>query len=216
MEKQDAIVDRLKQAIIEADFEGAPKITEEALKAGIQADVLMHRGVSDGLSELEQKLFNGYKTWGHPLLFMGAEAARRSLELLEPYFKPNEENAIGTVVMGTPSGDVHDLGGKMVALALIAAGFKVVYLGRDVAPSLFVHKVKEHGADILAISSYQTTGFSRIEEILSLLSAAGLKDKVKVMVGGPCITPKFADSKGLGYGAHASDAAKLAKEYMGR
>ena len=216
MNKEDEIVNRLKQAIIDADFDATPRITQEALQAGVDTHVLMEKAISDGLSELEEKLFNGYKTWGHPLLFMGAEAARRSLELLEPYFTPREENVLGTVVLGTPSGDVHDLGGKMVALALIAAGFKVVYLGRDIAPSLFVHKVKESGAQILAISSYQTTGFAKIEEILKLLSASKMGNKVKVIVGGPCITQKFADKFGLGYGKHASDAAQLAKQYVGR
>ncbi len=216
MEQENDLVNALKRAIIDADFDATPVITGEALKAGVPADVLMQKGISEGLSELEEKLFNGYKTWGHPLLFMGAEAARRALELLEPLFKPREENVLGTVVLGTPSGDVHDLGGKMVALALIAAGFKVIYLGRDVPPSLFVHKVKESGAQILAISSYQTTGFSRIQAILDLLAASGMADKVKVMVGGPCITEKFAGKLGLGYGRHASDAAQLAKSYVGR
>jgi len=211
----DEFVNTLKVAIIDGDFDSAPKITEDALKAGAKPEVLMGKAISEGINELEEKLFGGYKAWGHPILFFAVEAARRSLELLEPHFKPRGEQILGTVVLGTPTGDVHDMGGKMVALTLMAAGFKVIYLGRDVPSSLFIHKVRESGAKILAISSYQTTGFDRIREILDLLSAAGIRDKVKVMVGGSSITEKFADKFALGYGRYASEAVKLAKKYVG-
>jgi methylmalonyl-CoA mutase cobalamin-binding domain/chain len=119
------------------------------------------------------------------------------------------------VVLGTPAGDTHDLGAKMVAMALTAAGFKVDYLGHDVALTHFVHKVQETDADILAISSYQTSGFKKIEEILELLETAKLNDKVKVILGGSVITEKFANQLNVGYGRGAADAVKLAKSYVG-
>ena len=141
------------------------------------------------------------------------EAVRRCLEVLQPQLKHREP--LGTVVLGTPQGDVHDVGGKMVAIALTAAGFEVVYLGRDVPVSLFVHKAREADAEILAISCYQTTGFDRIKKILNLLTAARMRDSIKVMVGGTVITEKFADEYGLLYAKNASDAVKLAKKCIG-
>ncbi len=209
------LVEKLKQAIIEAEFDLAPRITEEALKAGVAPKALMEQGISEGIMELEDKLFHGYRVWGHPILYMAVEAARRSLLILEPYFKLPEGEALGTVVLGTPEGDVHDMGGKMVALNLTAAGFKVIYLGRDVPSSLFVHKVRESGAQILGISSYQANSFERFLEIQDLLVKAGLKDKVKVMAGGCAITQKFTDKLGIGYGKTASDAVRLARQYVG-
>jgi len=208
-------VKKLRAAIIEADFDTAPQITEEALRAGVAPKVLMEEGISKGIMELEDKLFQGYRVWGHPILYMAVEAARRSLLVLEPLFKLPEEEALGTVVLGTPEGDVHDMGGKMVALSLIAAGFRVIYLGHDVPSSTFVHKVKESAAEILGISSYQANSFEKIVEIQDMLEKAGLKDKVKMMAGGCAITQKFTDKLGLGYGKTASDAVRLAQQYVG-
>lgn len=209
------VVDKLKSAILDADFDSAPRLTEEALKSGVKPEVILQKAISEGIGELETKLFHGYKVWGHPNLFLGYEAVRRSLLVLETYFESGDREILGTVVLGTPEGDVHDMGGKMLALHLTAAGFKVVYLGRDVPLSLFVHKVKENNAQILAISSYQTNSHERIKVILELLSAAGLRDKVKVMAGGCAITEKFADKFGIGYARTASDGVKLAKKYIG-
>ena len=208
-------VKKLRAAIIEADFDTAPQITEEALRAGVAPKVLMEEGISKGIMELEDKLFQGYRVWGHPILYMAVEAARRSLLVLEPLFKLPEEEALGTVVLGTPEGDVHDMGGKMVALSLTAAGFRVIYLGHDVPSSTFVHKVKESAAEILGISSYQANSFEKIVEIQDMLEKAGLKDKVKMMAGGCAITQKFTDKLGLGYGKTASDAVRLAQQYVG-
>jgi trimethylamine corrinoid protein len=223
MNDTDKITDRLKKAIMAGEVDTATEVTQEALKAGVPAELLREKAVSQGIKELEEKLYGGTcivrggrctcKVWGHPVLFMGMEAARRSLEVMEPVLKPHKP--LGTVVMGTPQGDVHDLGGKIVAIALTAAGFRVVYLGRDVSTSFFVHKARETGADILAISCYQTTGFDRIKKILDLLMATGIRDSIKVMVGGTVITEKFADEFGLLYARTASDAVKLAKKCIG-
>ena len=212
--KETDVMDKLKIAILEGEVDAAPEITQEALNAGI-AGKRLREAVSQDIAELEEKLYGGRhktcgKVWGHPILFMGIESARRSLQVLQPHLKNLEP--LGRVVMGTPQGDVHDAGGKMVAIALTAAGFEVFYLGRDVPLTLFVHKVRERGADILAISSYQTSGFSRIEEILRLLEAAQMRERVKVMVGGPTISAHFARKYGLLYANRASQAVELAKK----
>ncbi len=210
------IIKELKNAIFEAKFDMTRRITEEALKKGILPKLLMEKSIYEGIRDLEKELFKGYKVWGHPTFFLSIEAARRSLEIIEPYLDPQDEEVLGTVVLGVPAGDTHDMGAKMLALTLMSANFQVVYLGMDVPSSLFVNKAMENEAQILAISSYQPTGFARIMEILDLLAARGLRDKVKVMVGGCSITKKFADKYGLGYAEQASAAVMLAKEYVGR
>jgi len=212
-DKENKIIDKLKKAILEGEVDLAPEITQKALKVGVQAELIREKAVSEGIKELEEKLYGGHKVWGHPILFMGMEAARRCLEVLQPRLKPHKP--LGTVVLGTTQSDVHDVGGKMVAIALTAAGFEVVYLGRDVPVSLFVHKARETAAEILAISCYQTTGFDRIKRILNMLKAAQMRDSVKVMVGGTVITEKFANEFDLLYARTASDAVKLAKKCVG-
>jgi methylmalonyl-CoA mutase cobalamin-binding domain/chain len=212
-DKGNEIIDRLKRAILEGEVDVAPEVTQEALKAGVTAERLREEAVSQGIAELEEKLYGNLKVWGNPYLFMGMEAARRCLQVLQPRLKPREP--LGTVVLGTPQGDVHDVGGKMVAIALTAAGFEVVYLGRDVPLTLFIHKVRERGADILAISSYQTSGFTRIEKVLELLEVANMRDRVKVMVGGTTVSGRFARKYGLLYANTASGAVRLAKECVG-
>jgi methylmalonyl-CoA mutase cobalamin-binding domain/chain len=142
------------------------------------------------------------------------EGARQSLEVLEPCLSPKGEEALGRVVLGTPAGDTHDLGAKMVALALRAAGFEVVYLGRDVPLDRFVETCRETDVDVLAVSSYQTTGFACIKEIVRKMDETRLREKTKVMIGGSVITQKFADKMNVGYARHASDAVKLAHEYV--
>jgi methylmalonyl-CoA mutase cobalamin-binding domain/chain len=212
-EKENEIIDKLKKAIMEGEVDAAPEAAQEALDAGVTAEHIREKGVSQGIAELEEKLYGNHKVWGNPYLFMGMEAARRCLKVLQPRLKPHEP--LGTVVLGTPQGDVHDAGGKMVAIALTAAGFEVVYLGRDVPLTLFIHKVQERSADILAISSYQTSGFTRIEKILELLEAAQMRERVKVMVGGTTISGRFAHEYGLLYANTASGAVRLAKECVG-
>jgi len=189
MEANVAITN-LKKAILDGDYESAPEMTKEA------------------------QLFGDDKVWLHPVFLLGMEGLRQSLEVLEPYLGPKGEEALGRVVLGTPAGDTHDLGAKMVALALRAAGFEVVYLGRDVPLIRFVDRCRETDVDVLAISSYQTTGFACIEEIMRMMDAAHLREKTKVMIGGCVITEKFADKMNVGYGKLASDAVKLAHEYI--
>jgi methylmalonyl-CoA mutase cobalamin-binding domain/chain len=208
------IANRLKKTIMEADFNGAPQVAQEALDAGIDPNILMKHAIGGAIKELEEKFFEDYKAWLHPVYFMAVEGARRALEVLEPYFKKGDDSK-GVVVLGTPASDTQDIGGKIVAIALTAAGFDVHYLGRDVAPIKFVEKVIETGAQILGISCYVTTGFQRIRKVLELLSNEKISDKINVMVGGTVITEKFADKYNLGYAKTSSGAVELAYSYVG-
>ncbi|WP_419662874.1 MttC2: predicted dimethylamine corronoid protein [Desulfosarcina variabilis str. Montpellier] len=212
---KEKIVDRLKLAVKNADYDATGEIAQEALDAGIEPAVIMQQGVCDALMELEHDLFGEHKSWMHPRHLMGAESARRAIAVLEPSINGGD-GSLGTVVLGVPSGDPHDFGTKTVALTLMAAGFKVEYLGRDVPPSRFVQKAQEVNADIVGISCYQTSNFKRIEEILEMMATLKLRDKVKVMVGGSVITQKYADKKNVAYAPNAAEAVKLARTLVGR
>ncbi|MCK4750218.1 MAG: cobalamin-dependent protein [Bacteroidales bacterium] len=209
------IIEKLKLAIKEADFDAAPVITQEALDAGVDPAQILQEGVCQALMEIEHDFFGDTKPTMHPTHLMGVEGARRSIAVLEPLMDNNDGKS-GTIVIGVPSGDTHDFGTKTVALSLIAAGFKVEYLGRDVAPLRFVQKAQESNADLIGISCYQTTGFKKVEEIIDLLSQAKLQDKIKVMVGGSVITQKYADKLNIEYAKNAAGAVELAKSMVRR
>jgi len=211
----EMIIDKLKLAIKEADFDATPVITREALDAGVDPSQIMKEGVCQALMEIEHDLFGDTKPTMHPRHLMGVEGARRAIALLEPLMD-NKGGKSGTIILGVPSGDTHDFGTKTVALSLLAAGFKVGYLGRDVAPLRFIQKAQETNADIIGISCYQTTGFKKIEEIIDLLSQAKLQDKIKVMIGGSPITQKYADKLNVGYAKNAADAVALAQTLVRR
>ena len=165
--------------------------------------------------EIEHDLFGDTKPTMHPQHLMGVEGARRAMAVLEPLMNNNDGES-GTIVMGVPSGDTHDFGTKTVALSLLSAGFRVEYLGRDIAPLRFIQKAQETNADIIAISCYQTTGFKQIEEIIDLVSQAKLQDEIKVMIGGSPNTQKYADKLNVGYAKNAADAVTLAQTLVGR
>jgi methylmalonyl-CoA mutase cobalamin-binding domain/chain len=213
--QKSGVVDRLKRAVKNADYKNTEAITREALDAGIDPATIMQHGVCDALSELEHDLFGDHKPWMHPRHLMGAESARRAMAVLEPSLS-GADGSRGTVVLGVPAGDTHDFGTKTVALTLMAAGFKVEYLGRDVSPSRFVQKAQEVGADIIGISCYQTSGFKQIEEVVELRSQLRLQDKVNIMIGGSVITQKYADKMKLSYAANAGEAVKLAQSLVRR
>ena len=138
------------------------------------------------------------------------------LDLLRPHMAAGEEAGMGTVVLGTVEGDLHDIGKNLVAMLLQGAGFTVVNLGTGVSSAAFVTAAKEHGADLIGMSALLTTTLPRMAETIAALKEAGLRDSVKVMVGGAPVTQAWADEIGAdGYGANAGMAVERAKELVG-
>ena len=207
------IVERLKNIILSANLDNVATTTKEALDNGIETSVIMRDAISAALNELQENQYHDYKVWYTPELFLAYEAARQCLDILKPYIKSNE--TVGTIVLGTPEGDTHDVGAKWLAISLICAGFKVIYLGRDVSPSLFVNKAIETNAQIIGVSCHQTTGFKKIEEIIDLLVETGLSNKIMLMAGGSVITEKYAKNLKISYTKSAPSAVKLALEHVG-
>ncbi|MEM1550803.1 MAG: cobalamin-dependent protein [Candidatus Bathyarchaeia archaeon] len=135
---------------------------------------------------------------------MAGEVVKEGMKVLEPYLKVGEVKMIGKVVIGTVKGDLHDIGKNIVVTLLRASGLEVIDLGVDVPPERFVEAVKEHKPDVVAMSALLTTTMDEMENVIKALKEAGLRDKVKVIIGGAPITDEFA--KKIGADAAAKDA----------
>jgi methanogenic corrinoid protein MtbC1 len=152
-----------------------------------------------------------------PDLVGAADASQAAMPVLEEEIKKRgqEAKSLGTVVLGTVSGDIHTIGKSMVGVLLVAQGFRVIDVGADVQTAKFVSAVKDNDADILALSALLTTTAPQQGKVIDALTEAGLRDKVKIMVGGGAISQDFADSIGAdGYGATAPGAVELARSLL--
>ena len=172
--------------------------------------------LTEALKEVGQKFESGEMFLVH--LVVAGEAARRAtVEVLEPLLKKRSEKrkSLGKVVIGTVAGDIHDIGKNIVAVMLFAAGFEVLDLGKDVSPEDFIKEIRKSGADIVALSALLTTTLPAQREVIKALKKAGLRDNVKVLVGGAPATAKWAEEIGAdGYGEDAIEAVKAAKRLV--
>jgi len=152
------------------------------------------------------------------LVAAGDAARRASVEVLEPLIKKSSQKreTLGKVLIGTVAGDIHDIGKNIVSMMLFTAGFEVYDIGKDVPSEDFVKKTREYNADIVALSALLTTTLPVQKEVIEALKKAGLREKVKVLVGGAPATAKWAEEAGAdGYGEDAIEAVRIAKKLMG-
>jgi len=206
--------DDLSKAVIEYNGEAAAALAQKALDEGLDPlDGL------DAISAAMAEIGEGYSKgdlW-LPDLVGAADASQAAMPILEEEIKRRGQVAksLGTVIIGTVSGDIHTIGKSMVGVLLVAQGFRVVDVGADVPVSKFVGAVKDNNADILALSALLTTTAPQMGKVIDALKEAVLRDKVKIMVGGGAISQGFADSIGAdGYGATAPGAVDLAKSLL--
>jgi len=208
------IYESLKKSVLEYDADGAELYAQQVVDEGLDPIAAL-----DAISEAMQVVGEGYESgelW-LPDLVGAADVSQKALPILEEEIKRRGQTTknLGTVIIGTVSGDIHTIGKSMVGVLLVAAGFRVVDVGADVSTENFVNAVKENEADILALSALLTTTAPEQGKVIDALREAGLRDKVKIMVGGGAITQGFADSIGAdGYGATAPGAVELAKSLV--
>jgi len=211
----DEILDHLRQAVLEYDSATAERWAGTAIAEGIDplqalealTDAIRFVGEGFGTGEL----------W-LPDLVGASEAMLAATPLLEAEIarRGASRQSLGTVVIGTVYGDLHNIGKAMVATLLTAEGFRVQDLGINVTAEQFVQAVKEHQADILAMSALMTTTISQQRRVIEMLAEEGLSDSVRIMVGGGGVTQEFADQIGAdGYDPTAPGAAKLARKLLG-
>ena len=194
----------MARALILGDKDTVARKTREGLELSMDPKELIFKGLIPGMDVVGEKFRrNEYYV---PQVLLSARAMYAGLDLLKPLITAaaSADDYFGVVVIGTAQGDLHDIGKNLVAMMLEGAGFKVVNLGRDVSPEKFCAAVEEHGATIVGISALMTTTMPAMKRTIDALVRTGLRDRVKVMVGGAPVSPAFADE--IGADGHARDA----------
>jgi corrinoid protein of di/trimethylamine methyltransferase len=211
------IFDKLTNSIIMGEPEVTVEATREALAAGIEPMAIIRQGLMPGMNVVGEKFSSG--EYFLPDLIIAADGMQQAMELLEPELRLRQQalESAGTVVIGTVKGDIHEIGKSLVATMLSANGFKVIDLGVDVPTQRFVDKVKETGADIVGLSALLTTTMTVQREVIQALTLAGLREKVKVIVGGAPVTRGWAKDIGAdGFAEDAMGAVAVARQLVGK
>jgi 5-methyltetrahydrofolate--homocysteine methyltransferase len=192
------------EAVLEYDEERVPERVEAALDAGFPVDDILNQGLVAALDNIGRRFSEG--TLFVPEMLLAAEAVQAGLEIVRPLLVDSGVKPIGTVIIGTVKGDLHDIGKNLVSMLLEGGGFQVVDLGIDVDSEQFIGAAQEHEADIVALSGLLTTSMPEMHKTVEAISAANRSRNinVKVMVGGPPINQEFADT--IGADAYSMDA----------
>ncbi len=209
----EEILKQLSNAIVEGETELAVDLTRQALAAGIEPMAIIDQGLIPGMEIVGEKFSCG--DYFLPNLIISANGMQDAMKLLEPELRARqqERKVAGKVVIGTVHGDIHEIGKSLVATMLSANGFQVYDLGVDVPVATFIAKVRETGANLLGLSALLTTTMVVQREIVQALKDAGLRNQVKVMVGGAPVTRSWAEQIGAdGYAEDAIGAVALAKQ----
>jgi corrinoid protein of di/trimethylamine methyltransferase len=204
------LYEKLAQSVIEGEPEDAEQLARQALADGVDPLTCINEGLTKGIQRVGELFASG--EYFLPELIIGAEAMKKALAVLEPAMVGDQSReVVGTVVLGTVEGDMHEIGKTLVGTMLTANGYKVIDLGVDLSADKFIGAVKENNADIVGASALLTTTMLQQGKIIDALEAEGLSDKVKVMVGGAPVTQSFASEIGAdGYAEDAISAVDLA------
>ena len=208
-----SLLDDLSKSVIDGDLNATQDQVHQALAENIPPEIILTVGLIAAMTEVDRMFENG--EFYVPEMLISARAMKGALGILRPQLAAANIKAIGKVVIGTVEGDLHDIGKNLVGMMLEGAGFDVIDLGVDVSPEKYVAAVKEHHPDLLGCSALLTTTMTRMKEILLSLQAAGLRDQVKVMIGGAPVTQQYATDIGADiYAPDASSAAQRARQSM--
>ncbi len=207
--------DQLTKAIVVGDSDASLELTKKAMDDGISATEILGRGLLPGM-EIIGEQFENEKVW-FPELLMAANAMKATVVLLGPELSKNKVTSVGKYVIGTVEGDAHDIGKNIVKMMLEQNGWEVTDLGTDVPIEKFCSVIKEDSFDILGLSALLTITMPLMADVIKALRTAGLRDKVKIMVGGAPLTQSFADQIGAdAYAKNAAEATRKAKNLISR
>ncbi|MGQ9544007.1 MAG: cobalamin B12-binding domain-containing protein [Candidatus Bathyarchaeia archaeon] len=197
MSSKEEILVKLRDSLASLDSEGFKGAVEKALRMGVSATEIVTHGIARAAEIIGQK-FEGSEYFLSELIIAG-EMMKEALQTLKPHIEMEGVKPVGKVVIGTVEGDIHDIGKNIVIMFLQSRGFNVVDLGVDVAKDLFIKAVKDHKPQILAMSALMTLTAPVMGEVISRLKEAGLRDEVKVIIGGTPTTPEFGRLIGADY-----------------
>jgi 5-methyltetrahydrofolate--homocysteine methyltransferase len=202
-----SILDDLRKSVIDGELNVTQNQVHQALAENIPPEKILTDGLIAAMSEVGRLFENG--EFYVPEMLISARAMKGGLAILRPQLAAANIKAIGKVVIGTVQGDLHDIGKNLVGMMLEGTGFEVIDLGVDVSPEKYVDAVKENLPDLIGLSALLTTTMPRMKDIILALQAAGLRDRVKVMIGGAPVTEQYA--KNIGADIYAPDAASAAQ-----
>lgn len=211
---KEELLNKLSECVLEMEDEEVVDVAEEYIEAGYPALDGIMEGLVDGMNKASE-LFEEEEYFVTDILLC-SDAMYAGLEVLRPYLPDEEEQAAKPVaVIGVVEGDTHDIGKNLVKIMMETAGFEMIDLGRDVPLEQFIETAKEEEADLICMSTLMTTTMGGMETVIHMLEDAGMRDKVKVMIGGGPISQKYADKIGAdGYSQNAVEAVKLAKRLL--
>jgi 5-methyltetrahydrofolate--homocysteine methyltransferase len=209
----EAIFEKMAEALIAGKQDEVKKLAQEALDKGASAKQVLDQGLLAGMDVVGKRFKAG--DMFIPEVLLCARCMHGAMDILRPFLSESDAAGMGTFVIGTVEGDLHDIGKNLVSMMLQGAGFKVVDLGTNITSAQFVEAVKQHKPKVLGMSALLTTTMPKMEETISALKEAGIRDQVKIMAGGAPVTQDFVNKIGAdAYGANAASAVDKAKEFV--
>lgn len=203
----------MTECLVNCDGDKLTSLVNEALANNASPDEILNQGLIAGMDIVGEKMENG--DMFIPEVLMAAQAMGSCVEILKPLLGDGEGKASASVIIGTVKGDLHDIGKNLVAMMMESAGLEVHNLGVDIAPENFVEEIRQKNAQIVCLSALLTTTMPAMKETVDAIVESGLRDKVKIMIGGAPVTQSFADEIGAdGFAPDAGSASKLAKSFV--
>jgi 5-methyltetrahydrofolate--homocysteine methyltransferase len=207
------ILSEMATAVIEGNMGDIADLTEDALDEGRNAKEILDNGLMPGMDHVGVEFKAGRMFV--PEVLRSARTMQASMNIIKPLLAESGAKMVGKILIGTVKGDMHDIGKNLAGMMCEGAGFEVIDLGKDVAPETFVDEVKKNQPDIVGMSALLTTTMRMMEQTIKVLEEAGLRDQIKIMIGGAPVTQGFADQIGAdGYASNAAAAVELAKSLV--
>lgn len=207
------ILSTISQTVIEGDRDDMGRLTQEALDEGLEAQEILNKGLMPGMDYVGGEFKVGRMFV--PEVLRSARAMQVSMDIIKPLLADTGAEMVGRVLLGTVKGDLHDIGKNLVGMMCEGAGFEVMDLGKNADPEAFVEAIKSFQPHIVGMSALLTTTMRTMEQTIRVLEAAGVRDSVKIILGGAPVTQAFADQVGAdGYASNAAAAAELARKLM--
>jgi 5-methyltetrahydrofolate--homocysteine methyltransferase len=212
-EDMSDLIQRIYDDVVAGDQGGVEVGVIEALAEGLAARTILQEGLVDAMDEVGELFENG--EYYIPDMVIAARAMKAGLAILKPQLVEGGVNPVGTIVLGTVKGDLHDIGKNLVGMMMEGAGFSVIDVGTDVSSEQFAEAIEEHQPQIVGFSALLTTTMMNMGTTIKDLEKAGLRERVKIIVGGAPLSQKFADEIGAdGYARDAGQAVTLAKSLL--
>lgn len=208
-----SILNEISELVIKGDIANVKVKVQEAMDQKVDANAILNDGLMPGINEIGDRFAKGQVFV--PNVLLSAKAMNAGVELIQPLLASAGDTTIGTAVIGTVKGDLHDIGKNLVGLMMKSVNLKVVDLGANVPAEKFIAAIKEHKPDVVGLSALLTTTMNEQAHIIEEFKKAGVRDQVKVMIGGAPVTQMWADKIGAdAFTTDAAEASRWAKEYV--